>query len=201
MIQPEPYEKNDEIRNFLIVMDAMKIFVDPSDNTIEEPEVCATILTIFEPIIRRAAVFAQAVGPVFDPNDVIKCMVNEVYPAFLEKEGRELPECPEIPHVNALDKLPMDINRYDVIYRQILIWLYNNHENENIRIAEPPKLKSDMRTVLPVIKSITAWSPTTETHTDEEIIDILIGRRIKNEEKLRQRMEQQRRQVAQGELI
>lgn len=179
------YESNPEIRNFFIVMDAMKIFVDPSNNTIEDPAICATILTIFEPIIRRAGVFAQAIEPVFDPNDVVDCLVNEIYPAFLEKEGRELPERPKIPHIEPLDELPMDINRYDWTYRQILTWFYNHHENERLEIENVGELKSDMRDIIPMLKAVTIFAPLFDAHSTEDAIDILISNRIENEARMR----------------
>lgn len=177
----EPYESDPEIRDFMIVTDIMKLFVDPRDNTIDEPEVCATILTIFEPIIRRAGVFAQAVGPVFDPNDVVDCLVNEVYPAFMARDGIPVPERPKVSHITPLKELPMDINHYDWIYHQIMTWLYNNHEDENLEIVDIESLRADMRTALPMMKAIVVWEPLFDKYSDDEFIEVQLRQRVENE--------------------
>lgn len=181
----EPYEADESARNFFIVLDVLKMFVDPSTNEIFEPSVCATLLCQIEPIVRRAAVFSEYLSPAFDPNDIVNCLVNVVYPEFLSNNGIEQPKRPRVERIEAQDELPKDFYRYDAIYRQILAWLYARHEDENLNMVDMESLKNDMRIFLPMIHAISVLDSEFGHCTDEELIEVLVNLRLRDEPILR----------------
>lgn len=181
----DPYYEDEPTRNFFIVMDVLKEFVDPSDNTIINPDVCATLLKTIEPIVRRSNVFSAYIGETFDPNDVIQCLTNVVYPDFVNAHGGHVSHRPSIAHTMPLPALPKDINRYDSVYRQVLEWVYERHENEMFEIVDTPVLHRTLSHFLPMLKAITVFDASFDGHDDNTVIDMLIDDRIENESVIR----------------
>lgn len=178
----EPYEVDPDVRNFFITLDAMKLFVDPQTGNIRKPEICATILTIFEPIIRRSSTFPYFLEGVFGPNNVIGLLVDVIYPALLKANGTAVSSTPQTPHITPLEELPKDLIHHDMTYYQILVWLFNRHEDEKLNIVSLDALRYDLHDVLPLLKAIQGYDELFAEKSDGEAVDAIINQRMENEQ-------------------
>lgn len=182
----EPYYENDQERNFFITLDVLKMFVNPETNKISHPTLCADVLTVVQPIIKNAEVFKDAIKEPFDPNDVIDCLVDVVWPAFVERNGGVVPDRPKIEKAHGVGRLPVDGNRYDWVYWQLLSYLYNRHENRHVEIVDHMALRRDLKVYMPLIRAMSHHAKNFAGMSDDAVAQTMVQRREESEPKLRE---------------